>query len=289
MSTIEKFKDRITEIVLNNGPDELEYKELDEIINQIDNVKEGEKFRQLISTVLENDTIFGHTFKKPFGYAGDFLVIEKIYQKFETSDPLFNKWDKFYHSHDATEAVRNRKSFFIKKINELVANQRQVDVLILGSGPATDVHEFFLQENQVQNVKFELIDIDNNAIEYATKKNSNFLDHINFTRANIIKYDTKDKYDLIWSAGLFDYLDDKLFVYLLSRFEDNLKENGQIIIGNFSPLNPTIKVMEVMTEWHLNYRNEKHLKSLANQAGIDDERITVEKEPLGINLFLKIR
>lgn len=288
MSTIESFKDRIVEIVLNNGPHESEYKELDEIINRINTLDEGKEFRQLISNVLENDTVFGHTFKKPFGYAGDFLLIEKIYQKYETHDPLFKRWDKFYHSHDATEAVRNRKSFFIKKVKELVTNQQQVDILILGCGPATDVYEFFSQTDQRYNIKFDLVDIDSHAIEYASEKNCDFLEYINFTRANVIKFTTEDNYDLIWSAGLFDYLDDQLFVFLLRRFVDNLKENGQIIIGNFSPLNPTIKVMEVMTEWHLNYRDEKHLKLLANHVGIDNERITVEKEPLGINLFLKI-
>ena len=283
-----RFRDRITEIIRNNGPKEEEYKELDEIINQIDNKKEEEAFRKLIATVLENDTLFGHTYRKPFGYAGDFLVIDKIYQKFETSDPLFNKWDKFYHSHEATEAVRNRKLFFIKEVKELANKNGQVTVLILGSGPATDVHEFFLQADHPRNIQFDLLDIDNNAIEYASKKNHNFLDQINFTRANITKFSTPKKYDLIWSAGLFDYLDDLFFVQLLKRFTNNLKEDGQIIIGNFSPKNPTISVMEVMTEWHLNYRDEEHLVALAEKAGINLEKISIKKEPLGINLFLKI-
>ena len=289
MSIITRFRDRITEIVDNNGPNEDEFQELDEIINQIDNENEGKEFRQLISTVLENDTVFGHTYKKPFGYAGDFLVIEKIYQQHKTTNPLFIKWDKFYHSHEATEAVRNRKLFFIKKVTEIAAKQQQVNILILGSGPASDVHEFCSETNHIGNFQFDLIDIDSHAIEYASEKNYKFLNQINFIRANVIKFSTENQYDLIWSAGLFDYLDDKLFVYLLKRFVNNLKENGQIIIGNFSPLNPTINVMEVMTEWHLNYRNEKHLLSLANQAGINKDRLIIEKEPLGINLFLKIK
>ena len=47
--------------------------------------------------------------------------------------------------------------------------------------------------------------------------------------------------------------------------------------------------MEIMTEWYLNYRNEEHLTRLAREATIKDSKITIEKEALGINLFLKIK
>jgi len=287
MKTLPQFIDRITEIVQNNGPDENEYEEFDSIIDCIDNEIEGKEFRTLISTVLENDTIFGHTYQKPFGYAGDFLLIEKIYQEYETDNLEFKKWDKFYHSHEATEAVRNRKKYCIQKLEALIDSKENVNVLILGCGPTTDVYEFLVKNNP-NNIQFDLLDIDNNAIEYASKKNSNFIEKLNFIRANVIRFSTEKKYDLIWSAGLFDYLEDKLFVFLLQRFQNNIKANGQIIIGNFSPQNPTIKVMEVMTEWHLNYRDEEHLKNLAIQANIEPTKISIEKEPLGINLFLKV-
>lgn len=290
MKNLHKHRERIIEIVQKNGLNESDYREFDSIIDDIDNDIEGKEFRQLISKVLDNNTIFGHTFRKPFGYAGDFLLIEKIYDKYETEDLDFKKWDKFYHSHEATEAVRNRKKYFVKKLEELTLNSPKTDfnVLILGSGPASDVYEYF-ERNTSSSVNFDLLDIDAKAIEYASEKNRKHLDKLNFIKANVIRFRTDKQYDLIWSAGLFDYLDDKLFVFLLKRFASNLKKQGQIIIGNFSPFNPTIKVMEVMTEWYLNYRDENHLKNLALQADIKKSKISVEKEPLGINLFLKIK
>ena len=288
MKNLQKNQKSIVEIIQKNGPEEAEFQEFDSIIDDIDNALEGEKFRTLIAVVLENDTIFGHTYKKPFGYAGDFLLIEKIYQKFESENLIFKKWDKFYHSHEATTAVRNRKTFCLQKLEELIKTKDSVKVLVLGSGPSTDIHEF-LEKNSTADIHFDLLDIDSNAISYASEKNKKYLKKINFIKANVIRFTTEEKYDFIWSAGLFDYLDDKLFVFLLKRFYSNLKENGQIIIGNFSPLNPTIKVMEIMTEWYLNYRNEEHLTRLAREATIKDSKITIEKEALGINLFLKIK
>ncbi len=285
--TLPKIKQRLFEIIQNNGPEEHQYKELDAIINCIDNELEGKAFRKLISEVLESDTLFGHTYNKPYGYAGDFLLIEKIYQKYETQDPRFKKWDRFYHSHEATQAVINRKSYFVNQLEELIKKKQNINVLILGSGPASDVHSFFTRNN-TNKIQFDLLDVDSNALAYAKNKNKNHLEKLHFIKSNVVRFHTKKKYDLIWSAGLFDYLDDKLFVFLLKQFTNNLKENGQMIIGNFSPINPTIKVMEVMTEWYLHYRDEVCLHDLALKANINNDRISIEKEPLGINLFLKI-
>ena len=61
-----------------------------------------------------------------------------------------------------------------------------------------------------------------------------------------------------------------------------------MIIGNFSTENPTQRVMEVIGEWYLNHRSREHLKRLAKDAGISDQFIDVDKEPLGINLFLRV-
>jgi coenzyme F420-reducing hydrogenase beta subunit len=77
--------------------------------------------------------------------------------------------------------------------------------------------------------------------------------------------------------------------FLCYYCNDFILKNGQLIIGNFSPLNPTIKVMEVRTEWYENYRNEVQQKSLAKNAEIIDSKIKGAKEPLGINLFLQIQ
>ncbi len=240
--------------------------------------------------MLQNETLFGHTYNKPFGYAGDFLLIEKIYQKFESENSFLCKWDRFYHSHEATEAVRNRKKYFIDLMNEMSADGNLKKVLILGSGPATDVHEFLCHsKGKAEHIHFDMLDIDQNAVDYATEKNKSFLNQLNFIRANVFKYESSEKYDLIWSAGLFDYVDDVYFKLLLKKYLSNLKTDGEMIIGNFSTDNPTRKVMEVMTEWFLYHRDATKLLDITRDSGIGLNRAEVEREPLGINLFLRIK
>ena len=62
-----------------------------------------------------------------------------------------------------------------------------------------------------------------------------------------------------------------------------------MIIGNFGTANPSRKIMEILGDWFLVHRSIDELKSFALQAGIHPSNIDVDKEPLGINLFLRLR
>ena len=54
--------------------------------------------------------------------------------------------------------------------------------------------------------------MDARAIDYARNLLGPNSDAIEFTRKNIFKFDTHDKFDLVWSAGLFDYIEDDVFI-----------------------------------------------------------------------------
>jgi extracellular factor (EF) 3-hydroxypalmitic acid methyl ester biosynthesis protein len=62
-----------------------------------------------------------------------------------------------------------------------------------------------------------------------------------------------------------------------------------MVISNFCTKNPTKRLMEVISDWYLNLRTESDLFRISTDANIDKEMVSVEREPLGINLFLKIR
>jgi SAM-dependent methyltransferase len=228
--------------------------------------------------------MLGHTYLKPYGYAGDFEIIEKIYTQKRHSNPVIDAWDQFYHSMDACEAVRNRKTYF-KQIMVNALRSGAKNVLILGSGPCMDLFEY-LTENPDNTLQFTCVDIDATAIKYASKKNAAFMSHITFIQRNIFRYNTTDTYDLIWSAGLFDYLNDDQFVFIIKKMRAFLNENGKMIIGNFSENNPSQYCMEIAADWYLNHRSPELLTELGVAAGFDSNDIKVEQEELGINLFV---
>jgi SAM-dependent methyltransferase len=280
---------KLAELFEKNGPDHHEYDFILKIIDQI-SADEIEEFRAVMQPILNPGTIIGFSFTKPFGYNGDFFIIEKIYQRYVSPDVRYKKWDEFFHHFPAAIAVVNRKKLAIEILSNLHQNNNSnnTDVLILGSGPVTEVYEFHT-ENPHNHLVFDLVDLDKRAIAYAKAKNKNFLSGMSFHNVNVIRHVPEKSYDLIWSAGLFDYFRDKHFVYLLKKYYEYVKPGGEMIIGNFNVENPSRRIMEILGDWFLNHRSEDELMRFALQAGISKDDIEVIREPLGINLFLKVR
>ncbi len=146
--------------------------------------------------ILNPGTIIGFSFTKPFGYNGDFFIIEKIYQHYISPDPKYKKWDTFFHTFPAAIAVVNRKRLAIDVLLDLNENSggRSKDILILGSGPVTEVHEYFLGTDE-NHLQFDLLDLDKRAITYARSKHKENLNCMNFHNHNVIRYVPEKKYD----------------------------------------------------------------------------------------------
>ena len=276
-------------IFSKNGPDPEDYLEFYNLVDRL-KPEDVEGFRRKISPILNVNSLFGFSYTKPFGYNGDFFIIEKIYQHYVNPDEQYRKWDKFLHSAGAVIAVVNRKALAIKifeELNEKAAGLRQ-DVLILGSGPVTETFEF-CEKHPNNPLVFEMLDLDKRAIAYAKNKNRKYLDRMTFHNANVIRFTPDKRFDLIWSAGLFDYFKGKHFVYLVKKYYEYLNEGGEMIIGNFNVENPSRRSMEILGDWFLYHRSPDELKQFAMQAGIEESKIDVIQEPLGINLFLRVK
>jgi hypothetical protein len=283
-----KTIDFLKYLIINGGPEPHDYEEFASVVNEV-NPGGIDDFREIIKTILNLSTLIGHAFVKPYGYPGDFILIDKIYNFYVNEDSRYKKWDILFHKQPATNAVRNRKDFFIEYCRNLVLEKKNPKVLILGSGPASDIYEFLTRYSGDNNISFDLIDFDQAAIDFSMKKNAKFNGQISYNRINALRFNSYKLYDLIWSAGLCDYFKDKHFTFLIRKYINCLSEDGEMVISNFSTKNPSKKLMEVVLNWYLNSRTESDLFRIASDANIDNEMVSVEKEPLGINLFLKIR
>lgn len=227
------------------------------------------------------ETLQGHVCIKPHGYDGDYEIIDKIYTRHISGKEHLFRWDEFFHTGVAAQAVRNRKEMFIQLLENMEENS---EVLNLASGPSRDIAEFYGISGR--RIHFTNIELDPKAIAYSKKllekgRNGN----VQFVNTNILRYAPDKTYDLIWSAGLFDYFDDVVFVRLLRRLVKFVKPKGSIIIGNFSPANTSRAYME-FGNWFLHYRDHNKLLELCKDFSQYSPEIIAE--PLGVNLFLKL-
>ncbi|MFZ1700686.1 MAG: class I SAM-dependent methyltransferase [Pyrinomonadaceae bacterium] len=226
---------------------------------------------------------------KPLGYAGDYMTIDQIYEQKCNSPGLGARWDELFHSFDAPKAVRNRKTYFIETIHGLVADgQRNISILDLASGPCRDIAECLEQLNgNAERLDFHCVDIDREAIKYAEKMVEPYAGNtrILFERQNIFRFKSSCKYDLVWSGGLFDYLEDATAVDVIKRMWDCTNDNGKVIVGNFHPSNTSRNYMEWCGQWFLIHRSDEELKNLFIKAGIPSSSVSIEREPIGACIF----
>jgi extracellular factor (EF) 3-hydroxypalmitic acid methyl ester biosynthesis protein len=286
--------DFVNYLVEKGGPDPCEYENLsnwfvkvrEHVENGIISSEQLRHYSAMFGEAMSSRTMQGYAVQKPHGYAGDYEIIDKIYTRSVSHDPQLTKWDLYFHAQHAPRAVRNRKRYFIEEVSRMASQYDLLHILNVGCGPGRDMYEY-LKKNTHSNVTFECVDLDQDAILFAQALCSKFGNRVSFHHKNIFRFKTRKHYDLIWSAGLFDYLTDKQFVMLLKRLSKLLNEEGEMIIGNFSTDNPTRPYME-FAEWYLQHRDKEHLLSLADRAGFSHNDVYVGEEDQGINLFLHV-
>lgn len=286
----------INELTKTNGPDPAQYQKMTQLMGEIGTQRKKGEIGQNEIHILQkafgeamttNHTLQGLVCVKPHGYAGDYEIIDKIYTNHLNPHEKFIKWDKYFQSRSAPKAVRNRKEFFK---NWLAQKKRPLSVLSLVGGPCRDLLEF-LEDNPDADIQIDTVEYDPNAITYAKKlfeEAGVSMEKISFINATIFKYTPTKRYDAIWSSGMFDYLNNEAFVMALKKLVYSLEENGELVLGNFQKGNPTRDYMD-FGEWFLNYRTDKELIALAKKAGIQEHKIGISKESLGINLFLHVK
>ena len=93
-------------------------------------------------------------------------------------------------------------------------------------------------------------------------------------------------FDLIYSAGLFDYLRVPTGVQLARDFYSRLVPGGQLLISNMVPENPSRWYMEHHLDWFLLYRSRAEFLEMGQRA-CGDARLRILEEETGVNPFLE--
>jgi extracellular factor (EF) 3-hydroxypalmitic acid methyl ester biosynthesis protein len=293
---LERHLQFIDALVRKGGPHESDYELFTSWLNEVGELSEsGQLSRGDIAALQARfgeagslATLQGHSLLKPHGYAGDYEIIDKMYRRHITPEQHLANWDRYFHALPAGNAVRNRKTYFHELLERCVRRcSGTVKVLNIASGPGRDIYEY-LSLHPGADIHFHCVEQDPRAIAYASTLCADYTARVTFTQYNAVRFKPESQYDLVWSAGLFDYFDDRLFVAVLKRLFSGVLPGGELVIGNFSTCNPTRHYMNLM-DWVLCHRDAGHLVDLAQQCGIRQDQIRVGEEPEHINLFLHVR
>ena len=67
----------LTYLVENGGPEQHEFEEFNFIVKTLD-AENLHEFREVINPILNINSLIGRSYVKPFGYPGDFYLIDHI-------------------------------------------------------------------------------------------------------------------------------------------------------------------------------------------------------------------
>jgi extracellular factor (EF) 3-hydroxypalmitic acid methyl ester biosynthesis protein len=96
-----------------------------------------------------------------------------------------------------------------------------------------------------------------------------------------------EKFDLIYCAGLFDYLAADTCRALMELWHDSLSPGGLMLVANMTDTKPFRYFIEFILDWHLIYRDSREIMSLVPAHCREEARVIAE--PASVNLFLHIR
>jgi extracellular factor (EF) 3-hydroxypalmitic acid methyl ester biosynthesis protein len=274
-------------------------------------VDEVENHKQLaqrdLLPLLMASPFFNRVYSKPLGYAGDYEMVNMMFRNERggktTYGQIVNDW---LLSGGPPEAHRNRiymlENMLSKAAEDAAAANRKVRVLNVGCGPVQELQLFFANHKEASRFSFDLLDFNAETLAYAKQqieaitdtqddppKVSYILKTVQELLRQAIELPENPKtYDIIYCAGLFDYLSDRVCTKLVRLFYQWCEPGGRVIVTNVHSSNPVKGLMEHVMEWHLVLRDEADMERLAPDLGADLGPLNIYTDETGINVFLEI-
>ena len=254
--------------------------------------------RAEVGSVFDGSFVLARCFAKPLGYPGDYEMMNMIYAEDTDGTGLLGRGlGRYALDMPEARAVRNRVVYLIDKITRVFAQaspDRAVRILSVAAGPALEIQTLLGAEHRMrEDTHLVLLDQDPRALRHARERIATMTD--NGTNITFLCRDIRDvittgpdeaEFDLIYSAGLFDYFSDRTARAAAARLFGSLAPTGELVIGNFNFGGPSRALMELVLDWRLRYRTAADLTALYGTLG---GNVTVEAEPTGSNLFAVIR
>ncbi len=253
------------------------------------------RFQKAVLEFLDGSENFRHTLVKPFGYAGDFQLLEMLAGTTCTSRGLAYHFDRSQLEYPASEACRRRIEWISEELSAPMKSgaSRLLSILDLGIG-AAPIEQRLLRRHPEISLCVHAVDWEPAALEYVRHALAGGRHTVHSWRLNLRDPATMPKVselaaqaDVCIAVGILEALTDAEAVRLLEAVLRSLPAGAGLYAENFVPTHPTRSVMEWFLDFHLSYRSLDELKAVALQAGADPSRMQLKLDSTGSLALLK--
>lgn len=237
--------------------------------------------RHPVCRLIHEDPLTRRAFERPRGYPGDPELLDIIYTRDWRGlmpEPTELGQAVFAHTIDrrVPSAVRARRDLLSRLIGNTCDRKRAPHILSVGCGHLREllfspeflagrVGRFVGLEQDVQCLEEVARSFPASTIE--TVPGSLQL-LFNGTLAH-------ESFDYIYSAGVFDRIDDSLAQRLTRRLFEMLRPGGRLLVDNFQPGLEDSGYMEAFMDWRIVYRDANAL--LRTSATVPERELTLRR------------
>ena len=227
--------------------------------------------------MLHEDPFIGRSYVKPRGYAGDAVLLDFIYHHpavnsyLDAATPRGRAATGFSTNSPAPRAVRNRAWLLAAEIDAICARNPNAEILSMASGHLREVRHSRAVKGRAFG-RFLALDQDLESLEVVRSDWGPLgVNAQEGTVKDVIARGNRlGRFDFIYAAGLYDYLNDKVARRLLESLFALLKKGGKVWIANFLPGIPDRAFMESFMDWWLVYRSPQQMLELAGALPRDE-------------------
>jgi extracellular factor (EF) 3-hydroxypalmitic acid methyl ester biosynthesis protein len=249
-----------------------------------------------VREVVHEDPFSSRSFHKPRGYAGDAVLIDYIYTRNcrthgdEAVSPMGEKVFAFNRDTPACAAVRARRDLVAAMLDEICTLADHPQILSVACGHLREA-TLCRSVAEGQAGRFIALDQDRLSLDVVEQEVLQYgvIPVCNSIRSLFRGEVADERFDFIYSTGLYDYLDDRIATKLTGRLFEMLNPGGRLLVANFLPDIWGAGYMESFMDWKLIYRSPEEMEKIC--ANIEDAQIALRKtfvERNGNIVFMEI-
>lgn len=217
-------------------------------------------------------------FAKPRGYAGDAVLMDLIYGMTAPAGVSAIGGALYGYEFDSPcfQSVRTRRAVLAHELDEIAATRRNARALSVACGHLREVE----WSRAVRNgqVSVTAIDQDRESLDLVDRAYARYgVSAKSATVGDLVRRTVRfSDLDLIYAAGLYDYLEDGIAHLLTAALFRMLRPGGRLLVANFTPDTCDAAFMEAVMDWQLVYRSTQAMRALT--ASIPEQHIATTED-----------
>ncbi len=227
----------------------------------------------------------------PRGYAGDYETIDYILRgkNGASAEGAGYELEEFLLNSPICRQHRNKIGRQSALIKEAIISNNRARILSIGCGTSEDLVQN-LEHLIHSSANVTLMDIDDAALKHSASRLAPIKERLALIRGNIYRSAARipGQFDLVIIGGVFDYLDDRMVIAVLSALQPRIAEGGVLFFTNIRSDNPYRVCMEYMANWQLIHRSDEDILRIIRASGLQGFQCLLTTDDTGLTHLVSL-